>query len=110
MALDLREGDTLVVGSTEYPIKSCASWRWLYGAGIARLATETASTKRPPAVVAGKRGAPVTLLASIQCTPLDPADPEIRQRLALETPHELLQTFVNGGDVFYHLIVEELKR
>ncbi len=110
MALDLREGDTLVIGSAEYPIKSCAEWRWAYGGGMARLATVTGSTKRPPAISGGKRGAPVLLLASIQCTPLDPVDPEVRQRLALETPHELLETFVNSGDVFYHLVVEELKR
>lgn len=110
MALDLREGDTLVVGNKEYPIKSCAEWAWRYGAGIDRLVTVAASTKRPPAVVAGKRGAPTTLLASVKCTPLDPVDPEIQQRLALETPHELLETYVNGGDTFYHLVVEELKR
>lgn len=66
-------------------------------ASFSRLATATASTQRTPAISGGKRGAPVTQIASLNCTPLDPLDAEIRQRLALETPHELLQTFVDNG-------------
>lgn len=66
-------------------------------AGFVRVATITAETKRSPVVASGKRGAPATYLAEIEVTPLDPLDPETRQRLALETPHELLQTFVDGG-------------
>ncbi len=45
----------------------------------------------------GKRKAPVTCVDSLSCTPLDPVDPELRGRLGLETAHELLQTFVQGG-------------
>lgn len=26
--LDIEEGDVLVVGSVEYPIRSCAEWKW----------------------------------------------------------------------------------
>ena len=64
------------------------------------FATVTASTKRPPAISSGKRGVAATNIASLQCTPLDPVDsvdPEIRQRLMLNTPHEILQAFVEGG-------------
>lgn len=103
-----------------------------------RFLTVTASTKRAPAVASGKRGTPTTQVASLRCTPLDPVDAELRQRLALSTPHELLQTFtaetnivegdiltVGGtdypiracgewtwrpGQVFRHLVVEDLKR
>jgi len=64
---------------------------------FARLASVTASTKRPPTISSGKRGAPATNVASLKCTPLDPVDAELRQRLALDTPHELLQTFVDNG-------------
>lgn len=64
---------------------------------FARLATVTASTKRNPAVGAdGKRGAPVTQIASLTCTPLDPVDPELKARMQLDTPHELLTTYVDG--------------
>ena len=66
-------------------------------AGFARFATVTASTKRPPAIAGGKRGSPATNVESLSCTPLDPVDPELRERLGLETPHELLQTFVEDG-------------
>jgi len=61
------------------------------------MATVTASTKRPPAIVDGKRGAAVTHVASLACTPLDPVDAEIRERVGLQTPHELLQTHIQGG-------------
>ena len=122
-------------------------WPWLYwqlppvvrrDAGFALSATLSASTKRSPTVSGGKRGTPEVHLVDIWVTPLDPVDPETRQRLALNTPHELLQSFVDGdldiveGDVlvvesaeypvrsaaewrwrgsqFVHLILEELKR
>lgn len=103
-----------------------------------KLATVTARTKRAPAISDGKRGAPEFHLADFKCTPLDVVDAELRQRLALDTPHELLQVFVDGdpdiregdllvvggieypiravadwvwrGSVYRHLIVEELKR
>ena len=64
---------------------------------FARLASMTASTKRSPALSGGKRGEPIENITSLSCTPLDPVDAEIRQRLALDTPHELLQCFVDGG-------------
>jgi hypothetical protein len=66
-------------------------------AGFSRFATVTASTKRPPAVSSGKRGVPATEISSLTCLPLDPVDAEVRERLALDTPHELLQTFAQGG-------------
>lgn len=86
----------------------------------------------------GKRGVPTTYLTGVKATPLDPVDPELRKRLALETPHELLQTFLLGsqdvlpgdilvsgtveypirssaewsdhGEVLRHLVVEDLRR
>jgi len=64
---------------------------------FARMATVSASTKRPPAVSGGKRGSPATSISSLVCTPLDPVDPELRERLGLETAHEVLQCFVQGG-------------
>lgn len=102
-----------------------------------RFLTVTASTKRSPALAGGKRGTATTNVASLRCTPLDPVDPELRQRLALNTPHELLQAFCRDEDVlegdilvtdtaeypiracaewvwrntrYLHLILEDLKR
>ena len=66
---------------------------------MTRFLTVTASTKRAPALSSGKRGAPTTNVANLLCTPLDPVDAELRKRLALETPHELLQTFTNETDI-----------
>lgn len=61
------------------------------------FATTTASTKRSPAISSGKIGAATTSIASLRCTPLDPIDPELRQRMTINTPHELLQSFTEGG-------------
>lgn len=105
---------------------------------FSRLATVSASTKRSPAVSGGKRGTPSTNVASLVCTPLDPVDQELRERIGLSTPNEWLQTFVDNdvdvvegdflvvgskehpvkwvGDwtwrdtTYRHLIVEDLKR
>jgi hypothetical protein len=112
MALDIRQGDILTVSGTDYPIRSCGDWKWSQGqlVGMRRLCSETATTKRQPAIASGKRGTPATNLTGLKCTPLDPVDPDLAQRLALNTPHELLQTYVDGGDTFYALVVEDLKR
>ena len=61
-------------------------------------ATVTASTKRA-SVVSGKRGAPTTYVASLKCTPLDPVNSELAQRLGLDSAFELLQTFMEAVDV-----------
>lgn len=105
--------------------------------GMDRFLTVTASTKRAPALSSGKRGAPAAHVTSLKCTPLDPVEPDLRKRMALETPHELLQTFTNETDIvegdilvaasvdypirscaewtwrgttFRHLILEDLKK
>lgn len=63
------------------------------------LATETASIKRA-AIAGGKRGQPTTVLEGLRCTPLYPADAgaanNLLQRLKLETPYRILETFVLG--------------
>lgn len=110
MALDIREGDLLTVAGVDYPIRSCAAWAWGNGRAMHRLLKVEASTKRSPAVTAGKRGTPVVNLAGIYCTPLDPLTADLAQRVGLDTPHELLQTYADGGDVYYELVLEDLKR
>lgn len=97
----------------------------------------TASTKRA-VLVNGKKGAPATFIASLACSPLDPASAEIEQRFQVKTPYSLLQTFVKGaldiregdlltvsgkdypirsaaewtwrGSRYLHLVIEDLKR
>jgi hypothetical protein len=108
MALDILNGDILVVGSTEYPIRAVAvqAFRVDVGATFPILATVTASTKRPPAMSGGKRGAPVAQIASMKCTPLDTVNAEVAKRAGLDTPMNLLQTFCDGGRI--QLVVERL--
>lgn len=102
-----------------------------------RLTVINCSTKRFPSISSGKVGAAVVYLTGLLCTPLDPVDPEVRHRLTIDTPNELLQCFVRGApdikegdylvvdgvdypiravadwrwktDTFRHLYVEELK-
>lgn len=111
MAVDIREGDILTVSGTDYPIRAVAEWTRTGASSpsFSGLATVTASTKRA-SISSGKRGTPTQNLASVSILPLMPVDPEIRQRLALDTPHELAQTFAADSTGFVHLIVEVLKR
>jgi len=62
-----------------------------------KLATTTASTKRPPALSAGKRGAPATYLTGLQCTPVDPVAMEFRSRDTTAAPYVARQTFLQSG-------------
>lgn len=65
--------------------------------GLARILTTPASTKRRPAMSGGKIGAMTTSVASLLVAPLAPVDADLQQRLALDTPHELLQTVCDGS-------------
>jgi len=64
---------------------------------LSRAATVSASTKRRPAIIAGKIGTPATFLASVKCVPLQPVSAEVARRQALNTPHEVSQTFIDGS-------------
>ena len=61
-----------------------------------RMATSTAATKRAT-MSGGIRAAPVANLSGIACTPLDPVDAEVRQRIGLEGPHTVFESFVEGS-------------
>lgn len=66
---------------------------------FARMCTVTASTKRLPAISGGKRGAAVTQVATLKCTPLDPVSAEIQQRVATGGGMELVQCFTETTDI-----------
>lgn len=61
-----------------------------------RKLSQTVSTKRV-ARAAGKIGLPATHLSGLKCTPLYPVDPEIKQRMVLDTPHEVKECFIAGA-------------
>ena len=63
-----------------------------------KLLDRTADTKRST-LSGGKFGAPATYLTGVKCTRPTPLDPEIRQRLTLDTPHELLEVFTEAADI-----------
>jgi hypothetical protein len=58
-----------------------------------RLASVTASAKRA-VFASGKQGDPVTHVTSLKCTPLDPVSDDAIRRLNLNTPGQLLETYV----------------
>ncbi len=108
--IDIREGDYLVVGSDEYPVKAVEVWSKadFNTASFAAMAIVQASTKR--AVLAGGlRSAPVTNLTGLLMTPLDPASQDVIIRLALESPVRIFETFVADETGFLHVIVEDLQ-
>lgn len=65
-------------------------------AAFKRGATVTANTKRSPRISGGKRGAMTTFLIGFRCWPLDSVQDQITMREAIGTPHEILETFVDG--------------
>ena len=109
--IDIREGDLLVVGTDEYPVKAVEKWTqadW-NTKSFAHMASVSVSTKRNPTVGAdGKRGTATTSLTGLKATPLDPVDLEVIQRLALDSPVRLLETFISDSTGFVHVVVEEL--
>lgn len=64
-----------------------------------RVATCTASTKRPPAITGGKAGAPATSISSLKCTrPADANDAkELRETYQIGTLVQIQQVFVQGN-------------
>lgn len=59
-----------------------------------RVATETASVKRPPAVSGGQRGKPEFVLVNLKCTPLYPVDLDVAARIVSDLTVTLLETFI----------------
>lgn len=67
-------------------------------ASFLKIATEQATTKRPPDISSGKRGAPAAnITAPFYCTPLDPVTSDMVTTEVIEAPEELLQTFCDGS-------------
>lgn len=112
MTLAFYEGDILVAGTKEYPVKRVEAWSMSRqsAASFAHMATLTVSFKRS-AITGTLRGAAVALTGSYAALPLDPLDAELRKSIEpeLDTPAKLLQTTVTDGSAFVRLIVEDLK-
>lgn len=64
---------------------------------VRRMTPVTASTKRAQ-VTQGQRTEPMHYLTLVKCAPLDPVDPETKERMRLDTPHGLLQTFTDDSN------------
>jgi hypothetical protein len=65
-------------------------------ATFSRQLNVEASTRRPPAMVGGKRGDAVEHLPLVHVAPLTPVSIETAQRVGLDSPYNLLQTFTDG--------------
>lgn len=66
-----------------------------------RQAKVQASTRRKTAITSGgKGGTMAAYLTDLLITPLQPVDPEVRAQLAIDTEHEVYQTFIaNNPDI-----------
>lgn len=65
-------------------------------AGFDLMATHTAQVYAPPALAAGKRGAPALVQGDTPCLPLDYVSSQVAQRIGLDAPARLRQTFIEG--------------
>lgn len=78
----------------------------MMSASFFSMSTTTASTKRNPVASGIIIAAPATYLTGLKILPLMPVSDEIIQRYLLQSPKELLVTYVEGvvdieeGDVF----------
>ncbi len=63
---------------------------------VRRMTSVIASTKRSQVTI-GKRTEPTLFLALVKCAPLDPVDPETKERMRLDSPYGLLQTFTDDA-------------
>lgn len=114
--IDIREGDVLVYGAKEYPIRAVSDWMMSKqsSSSFARMATLTVSTKRSTSS-GGKRLAASTNVTGLKATPFDPASEnairsaQLTKTIIFDTPIELLQTFITDGTGFVHLLIEETK-
>lgn len=59
------------------------------------IASTSAATKRAE-IVSGKRGAPAVNLTGLSITPLDPISPDTQNRLQLDTPFKMRETYTEG--------------
>lgn len=119
MTLDIAEGDILVYGGQEYPVRAVGEWKWYGPASLSmrRLCRETCSTKRLPAISGGKRGAAVTKLTNVACTPLDPATVDITAEVLRADPRKeqllaslsLRETTIGDSGRYLRVIVEDVK-
>lgn len=64
---------------------------------LTHLTTVTASTKRPPAISGGKRGAPTAKLSSLSITPLDPLSMDTAQRMGIGSPVNYYECYAPGA-------------
>lgn len=62
---------------------------------LRRFATLSATVMRAT-ITNGKRGAAAAHLSGLQVVPLQPASPEMVARFQLQTPHQVLETYVVG--------------
>jgi hypothetical protein len=110
VSLDILDGDVLVVGEKEYPIRSVSRYYGnIPGPSFARMATVQASTKRNPVSVAGKRGLPVENLSSVKITPLIRVAPEqVKMRDDLKSFYKVYKAFVGGIGEIAELLVEDV--
>lgn len=108
--IDIQNGDILVVGGKEYPVRSAADWNAVrITPTFVRNASIPASTKRGTSDDSGKITPASEYLTGLKCTHLDPVSAELASTAGLDTPARLRQTFVADTTGVLHLIVEELQ-
>ena len=114
--LTILRGDLLVLDeNTAYHIRDLEQYDYAPGStpSLQAECTKTVAVWRNPPVVDGKRSgpAPVTGLEQVKCTPFDATPGELTgtggQGITSGLPVELLETVIDGGDVYYYALVEK---
>lgn len=113
MALDIQNGDQLVIGSDIYAIRAVSHYNdHGFGASksFARMASVSCTTNRRGAVAGGVSPAPTQKLTGLSCVPLSTVTPETRQTPITNTPVVILVTFITDGTDYARLELQESKQ
>lgn len=114
MSEDVKQGDVLVTNGKEYAIRKVNPWfdpdTPLVAMGF--ICNQTAQIKRAPSPdgITKKRGDPVLQNFTLNVSPVDPPSFATQQIFIADGTHaptNLRECYVNGGDTFYQLILEE---
>ncbi len=107
MAIDIKAGDQLIIGSDTFPVFSVGEETVLgfNDPSFLKMATIPCSTKRGGENAGGDFLEPTGNLTGLLCMPFQPLTPEVIVGLGLDDPHTKKTTFIADPTSFVEVVV-----
>ncbi len=111
--LDIKKGDSLIIGSNSYPILETEWWDFpnALDASFIKQATVSCSTKRQT-FTNSKRETSTDAsanLSNLKCLPLDVISSDLALRTGLQAPHTTRHTQIANDSGYMVIIIEFLE-